>query len=344
MKRLTFLITLILAIVVLFGCKKEEEKVIAEPDQEPVEEIDEEDETEKEYTNVFPLTGLGTDDPVDYRPFGVMIENSSSARPQTGLYQADIVYEVLSEGSITRFLAFYHSEKPERIGPVRSARDYYIKLNNGYNGIYVSAGWSPAAREMIQSGQADHVNGLTYDGRYFTRAADRKAPHNLYTSYEDLMKAADHAKLKVTGEAPTQLFLNKDSMISGAEVNDIVIEYGSDINQVSYKYESETAKYLRFNGGIQTIDKEVEIPVLLDNIFIVETAHRVIPGDSAGRREVELSSGGNGVLFQKGIAIEVGWENVDGQIIPMKNGQAVGFVPGKTWINFVGSLENVSFK
>ncbi|UTW70456.1 DUF3048 domain-containing protein [Anaerobacillus sp. HL2] len=50
-------------------------------------------------------------------------------------------------------LAFFHSEKPEVIGPVRSARDYYIKLNNGYKGIYVSAGGSPQAFAMFQKGK-----------------------------------------------------------------------------------------------------------------------------------------------------------------------------------------------
>src|SRR5699024_3580120 len=87
------------------------------------------------------------------------------------------------------------------------------------------------------------------------------------------------------------------------------------------------------NDGDQTVELETDASIQLDNIFIVETTHEVI--DSEGRRAVDLDSGGNAYLLQKGTIQKVEWENKDGRILHIKDGETVGFVPGKTWINVV---------
>lgn len=347
MKRLTFGLIFLLFIILVVACSKvdktevTEEPVEIEVEVETEPEPEEEEETKEVFLNTFPLTGLGTNDEVSYRAFGVMIENTRSARPQSGIYQADLVYEVLSEATITRLLAFFHSEKPKIIGPVRSARDYYINLNNGYNGIYVSAGGSPQAFAMFQKGQVDFISGLDYDGRYFSRASSRKAPHNLYTSYENLLKAAEHAKRSLTVPVPALPFLDEDTKIDGEAAVEISINYGSSVNNVVYQYNKEENNYIRIVGGEQSLDLETEIPVLIDNIFIVEMSHKVI--DNVGRRAIDISSGGEGFLIQNGVYQAVQWQNIDGQILPVKNGEVVGFIRGKTWINVVPNLKsNVS--
>lgn len=351
MKRLTLGFILLLLVLSLFGCNKKEETIAVQPDEptkdtvETPEEIVElpepeenlEEPKEEIFKNKFPLTGLGTNDEVDYRVFGVMIENSKSARPQSGLYKADLVYEILSEGTITRLLSFYHSEKPDIIGPVRSARDYYINLNNGYNGIYVSAGGSPQAFAMFQSGKVDHISGLSYDGRYFSRSSARKAPHNLYTSYENLVKSAEHAKHSLVEPPPPLPFSEKDVSLIGEKAEEIKINYGSSINNVEYKYDEKEKKYIRIVGGTQSVDLETEVPVLIDNLFIVEMQHKII--DNVGRRSVNITSGGNGILIQNGVYQAVQWENVNGQILPKKDGEILSFLQGKTWINVVPNLD-----
>lgn len=80
-----------------------------------------------------------------------MINNHPKARPQTGLTEADIVYEVLAEGEVTRFLAIFQSSNPKLIGPVRSSRDYYIELAKGYNSLYIAHGYSPEAKNYLQT-------------------------------------------------------------------------------------------------------------------------------------------------------------------------------------------------
>ncbi len=340
MKRFTLSLILLFLIMFIVACNKDETSNVEEPVEiEVEEEVDiepGEEEDKEEFLNTYPLTGIGTNDEVNHRTFGVMIENTRSARPQSGIYQADLVYEVLSEATITRLLAFFHSERPEIIGPVRSARDYYIRLNNGYNGIYVSAGGSPQAFAMFQSGQVDFISGLDYDGRYFSRSSARKAPHNLYTSYENLLKAAEHAKRSLTVPAPPLPFLENGAIVRGDKVSEVSINYGSNANNVEYHYDDEQKKYIRMIGGEQSLDLETKNPVLIDNIFIVEMTHRVI--DDVGRRSIDTASGGEGLLFQQGVVQSVQWENVDGQILPLKDGEKVGFVPGKTWINVVPKL------
>ena len=96
-----------------------------------------------------------------------MVNNHPLARPQSGLNKADIVYEIFAEGNVTRFLAIFQSEQPEKIGPVRSARDYYIELAKGYDSLYIAHGNSPEAKKMLDNGYIDNLNGLYYDGTLF---------------------------------------------------------------------------------------------------------------------------------------------------------------------------------
>jgi hypothetical protein len=333
MKRLTIWLILLVVVMSLNACNKKDDTDLGQP-EEPQQEPE---DLPKDFLHQYPLTGFGTDENVEYRAFGVMIENSKAARPQSGLYQADLVYEILSEATITRFLAFFHSEKPEVIGPVRSAREYYIHLNNGYNGIYLSAGGSPQAKAMIENREVDHINGLTFDGKFLWRSSDRKAPHNMYTSYDNLQKAAEYTKNTLLGSVPQLTFLEDDEEVNGEPSSEISIKYGSGSNNVVYKYDQAKNHYIRFVGDEQSIDKETKSPIAINNIFIVETSHKVT--DKSGRREIDITSGGNGLLFQNGVYQHVQWENVNGQILPVRDGERIGLVKGKTWINVVPELD-----
>ena len=90
---------------------------------------------------------LGVQREVEGRAVAVMVNNHPAARPQSGLNKADIVYELLAEGDVTRFLAIFQSEQPDNMGPVRSARDYYIELAKGFDSLYIAHGNSPDAEE-----------------------------------------------------------------------------------------------------------------------------------------------------------------------------------------------------
>ncbi|WP_245408198.1 DUF3048 N-terminal domain-containing protein, partial [Rhodobium orientis] len=83
-------------------------------------------------------------------------------------------------------LAIYQSDMPEAVGPVRSAREYFIDLALGFDSILVHHGWSPGAKDRLLNGDADHINGMDHDGTLFWRADFREAPHNSYTSYKNV--------------------------------------------------------------------------------------------------------------------------------------------------------------
>ena len=129
------------------------------------------------------------------RPIAAMIDNHPYARPESGLAQADIVYEALAEGGITRFLGLFFTQPAEKIGPIRSARHYFIYWADEYNAMYAHCGGYPEAYTAIAAtGIADMDDLKGSPG--FWRNSDREAPHNLYTSTAALRAEADRRGLK----------------------------------------------------------------------------------------------------------------------------------------------------
>ncbi|HLO12812.1 MAG TPA: DUF3048 domain-containing protein [Pseudoneobacillus sp.] len=327
-------------ILLLVGCKEKEQSskpIKNEPKvEEPKQEEPAKEPAEKVYPFTYPLTGMGSDVPVDTRAVAVMINNHPKARPQSGLPKADMVFELLAEGDITRFLAVFQSEKPDRIGPVRSARDYYIELAKGLKSIYIAHGYSPEAKQMLESGFIDNLNGMKYDGSLFKRASFRKAPHNSYITYENIVKGAEKNKYSMKGAPTPYQFYTKAELdnLQGKPAKSIMVSYfSSHLFNVMFDYDEAIGKYKRFSNGQLTIDYDSKERVLLDNILILEMEHTFI--DTYGRRSINLTSGGKGYLVQKGKWNEITWKNVDGQIVPFQNGVEAKLVPGKTWINVI---------
>lgn len=335
------------ALLLLSGCSEKEKASVPE---KPVKEVEEvvQPEEQNEALYSFPLTGIASKEKTDGRAIAVMINNHPKARPQSGLNKADIVYELLAEGDITRFLAIFQSEMPTNMGPVRSARDYYVELAKGFDALYIAHGYSAEAQEMLEQGYIDNLNGMVYDGTLFKRADFRKAPHNSYITYENVLKGVKEKKYSMNQTPPAFSFLTEEESknLKGDDSSSVMITYSSGgISDSTYEFDASAGKYKRFSGGEQTIDLETKEPILLDNLFIIETDHQVV--DNVGHKEIDLDSGGNGYLLQKGKVLEVEWKNDNGRIVPVKNGEVVPFVPGKTWVNVVptkpGLQTSVSF-
>jgi hypothetical protein len=337
MKKWYVILMSIILVFTLSACKDAKDKVLEDGKVDKAEASDsKKDKKEETFSSMFPLTGVATNDDTDYRAVAVMVNNHWNARPQSGLHKADIVYEVLAEGELTRFLAIFQSEKPDVVGPVRSARDYYIELSQGYNALYVAHGYSPEAKEILYSGTVDHLNGMDYDGSLFRRADFRKAPHNSYITFENIEKGMEKVGADQTDDLDMLPFLTKTSAdaLEGEAVKEVLIDYSRG-ETVEFSYNSKKKTYDRSSNNEPTIDRETETPISVSNVFIVEAAHRVI--DDAGRREINLTSGGDAILIQNGVAQEISWKNENGRIVP--DGGA--FIPGKTWINIVPSgMEN----
>jgi len=207
----------IAAVLALSACggKPQAEPVegpeVHSPVQPPAEDVPEPAAPEPApYT--APLTGLAVEAPVTQRPLAVMINNAPAARPQSGLSQADIVYEVLAEGGITRLIGIFQSQAGiEKIGPIRSIRPYLIRLGESYGGVLVHAGGSPEAYSIIQKQGKQDLDEIGNAGAFFWRAKDRKAPHNLYSSDEKLREAAAKLGYDQQVQVPQYSFLAEES-------------------------------------------------------------------------------------------------------------------------------------
>lgn len=327
MKKLYIFLTVILSIFLFTACSKATNDDVAKSPEE---------ETSDPILYTYPLTGVETDEEPTNRAVAVMVNNHPKARPQSGLHEADIVFEILAEGDITRFLAIYQSSLPERVGPVRSAREYYFRLAESYGAIYVYHGAATFVDQMILNEGIDFLNGAQYDNdrELFIRESFRVAPHNSYMLFNETYNRAESKGYEVTTTHNPLPFLDEDETVSGENAERVKVTYFTNTT-VQYEYDESTKTYKRFSDGEQSIDLETEKPIELNNIFIIETSHEVIDGE--GRRAVDLESGGYGYLLQQGKMQYVEWENRNGQIIPVKDGEIIPFVKGKTWVNVIQS-------
>ncbi|QUW23639.1 DUF3048 domain-containing protein [Sporosarcina sp. Marseille-Q4063] len=342
------LIYILLAILLVSACSKDQAQ---EPDTEPTDPTTKEPTEEPVEEPVLykaPFTGVMSEEESLRRPVAVMINNHPLARPQSGLSDADIVYELITEGNVTRLLALFQSELPEQIGPVRSARDYFIHIAKGLDAFYVAHGYSPDALDLLNSGYVDHVNGMRYDGTLFKRSSDRKAPHNSYISNDSIKTAEEttNSSMEINKMPSLSFHESIESAKIGDNATSIVVQNGKHPDYTStYSYNEENGTYDRTVNGIVTIDKTNDEPLALSNVLVFEAEHQTI--DNEGRQTIDLELGGKALLFQAGIVKEIEWVNLDGILTPFENGDPANLVPGKTWIHVIktnpGIGTNVSY-
>ncbi len=330
------------ATVLLSACGNEQQT--KEQNVQP-EEVTEEQVEVKEVVlpYVTPFTGERVASEIKMRPILATINNHPQARPQSGLASADVVYEMLAEGDVTRFLVLFQSEIPQNIGPVRSARDYFIDLAAGLDAFYLAHGYSPEAQTMLYNGVVDNLNGMQYDGTLFKRSSDRKAPHNSYISGENVRLGAEKigASLLYQKKVSYTFYEEDENVNIGMQVNQFNVNYSNnDQFNSSYTYNPADETYSRQSGGIETVDFLTNEPIALSNILVFEMDHSII--DNVGRRDINLTSGGSAYLFHKGAMREILWENRDGVLKAIEaNGNEVKLVPGKTWVHFVPSYPGI---
>ena len=273
--------------------------------------------------------------PFGSRPLSIMVENSEGARPQSGLDKANIVYEVLAEGGITRFLAIYYDQDTEEVGPVRSARPYFVSKSLEHQAIYVHVGGSEEAYNFIKEENIDDINEFV-DFQPFWRAQDRMPPHNLYTSTTKLRKEANKlGYIEMIKKQEYQFEIDRNERLTGRETNSIVIPYNNTY-KVSYRYQPNSTRYLRFMNDEPHIDARTKEQLAADNIIIQFADTKII--DKEGRLAVDFIGKGKGLLFFKGNSEEIIWEKQDLQsrtIFMYKEGNRIALTPGSVWIQIV---------
>lgn len=259
----------------------------------------------------------------------VVINNYPSARPSSGLQEADIIYEFLVEGGTTRYLAVFKTKHLENfdIGPIRSLRPYFAVQSLEYGGIIAHSGYSVRTMEMISGLGIFQIGDV---GNNFWRDRSRRAPHNLYTSIDNLYRVA----LNRIDVVERVYELDKEVKVGYQLGQTVNINY-SGHNRVSYLYDDNKGVYYRYINDNPHSDRETGEQYYADRIIIRETSHRNVPGPEA-LVDIDLQGVGEGLLYEKGRKYYITWENPGRETtyyytpdIPVES------IPGTTWIQVV---------
>jgi hypothetical protein len=286
---------------------------------------------------VAPYSGRMVEKSVlEKRPIAVMIENHPDSRPQSGLNDADIVYETIAEGGITRFLALYHSKESELIGPVRSARSYFVEWADSYDALYAHVGGSKEAISLINKLSISDLNQF-YLGKYFWRDSTRWAPHNVYTTTEKLRQAAKSKRYKTeTSEINGYLFKDdvEESLRPGSQK--FTVNFNANFAP-TYTYSIECNCYARSIKGVSQIDKKTKKKVIAKNVVVMfsDLGSSYLRGTAY--TTITTTGTGAAYLYQDGVKKIGTWKRVPGKPLRFydSGGKEFELNSGTTWIDVV---------
>lgn len=243
------------------------------------------------------------------RPFAVMIDNVSAARPQTGIDKAYILYELLVEGGLTRIMAVFKDADVKQIGPVRSSRHYYLDYAMENDAIYVHYGWSPQAQSDISSLKINNLNGLANPSNMFWRDYTyHKGEHTAYTSTDKILKAAEKKKYRTTSD-DSQLLKYSEKSVTMPETNvanSVRVDFSNSV-YTTFEYDETNKVYLR--SANKTAHKTTSGDQLAaKNIIAYSVPYGHISDDVKGRQEMENLGTGTGYFITEGKYMEITWE------------------------------------
>ncbi len=293
------------------------------------------------------LSGLQITDPnLNKKPVtAVMIENSIDARPQSGLADAGVVFEAQAEGGVTRFMALYQDTAPNNIGPVRSARPYYVQWALGFDAAYAHVGGSPDALSDITAWHAKDMNQF-YNGDYYHRVSTRPSPHNVYTSIGTL-NALENKKgfgSMFTG-FPRSV---KETPSAQPTANSIDFAISSATYNPHYDYDNAANAYKRSEGGAVQTDansgQQLEPKVVI--AIVVPLSRGALDASGAYYSDYNVLGTGTAYIFQNGIVTAGQWhknDNASQITFTDATGIAIPLNRGQTWISAVSAATQVKY-
>ncbi len=293
-----------------------------------------------------PLDGRIVKDPaaIKRRPLLVKVENLSDARPQSGLDRADIVYESMAEGGITRFAAFFLCQDADQIGPVRSARLQDIDFISEYDALFAHVGTSDAYANEASSSIAD-LDQFFHEDAY-ERVDWRDMPHNVYTSTKKLRDLA----VTLGYEKEVVLTSLKFGTVKKQQAaNAIDIPYLADC-AVHYNFDAKSGTYLRSVAGQPHTDKVTgkqlsPVSVIVQYVDYTSSSS----GEDYGMGDTQtmgLIGSGRALIFTGGGVIEGTWSRsgqTDRTVYTDAKGEPVRLNRGQIWIEFVPSSWDITY-
>jgi len=267
--------------------------------------------------------------------YSIMIENHVDSRPPAGLSKANLVYEAMAEGAITRFLAVYDSATQlDRIGPVRSTRKYFVDWAQEFDSVHVHIGGSPEALDLLKVRPVYDLNEF-FNGAYFWRDNNRLAPHNVYTSADLLHQAIEKKQWDIKPDFHGWQFKSEAELKDRPDSQEILIDFIGESYLVKWVYNKDDNNYQRYLGGKLHQDEDGS-QITAKNIAVMYTGSSVY--DDEGRRRMTTVGEGEAVVFLDGKAIEGFWKRPDLDSRTRfydKDGNEIAFNPGITWIEVV---------
>ena len=293
------------------------------------------------------LTGLPiTDASVNDKPVtAVMIENSTDARPQSGLDQAGVVFEAVAEGGITRFVALFQDSSPAYVGPVRSVRPYYLQWLMGFDAAVAHVGGSPEAISDIKNWGTKNLD-QEYNGSFFHRITSRFAPHNVYTSLSNLN--ALETKLGYGKSNYTSFLRKPDAPSKTPNATSIDFNISGYTYNPHYDYDAATNTYKRSEAGKphMEVDENGTQTQIAPKVVVALIMPQGIEADGLHSSYGTIGSG-QAFVFQDGIVTQGTWHKASTNAnitFTDANNQPLKFNAGQTWLTALGAASRVTYK
>lgn len=299
-----------------------------------------------------PLTGrLVTPDVARRHAIAVMIDDHPDARPQSGFNDASVVWQAPAEGGIPRYMMVFQDRVPPSVGPVRSARQYYIAWAAEWDAVYAHVGGSPQAlqtlREQGRGQLVYNADEFRWGGIYFHRTRDRFAPHNVYTSGKELWQLAGRLGAK-KGEMKAAWKFAPDRLLSlrpkGGTITTVY-----PWNTITYRYDRKTNTYRRsVSGEKRQMDRGREKPVGPKNVVVMVMSFGPLnDGSKKHRLEAQFVGKGTAWIATNGKTIKGTWRKTS-MTSPTrfydKNGKQVTLTVGQTFVQVMPRGSKITIK
>ncbi|MBI5413962.1 DUF3048 domain-containing protein [Candidatus Peregrinibacteria bacterium] len=276
---------------------------------------------------------------------GIMIDNLLSARKgQVGIDESPLVVEAVAEGGITRFLAFFSSrQNTEKVGPIRSARPYFLDFLKPLHGAFVHAGGSDEVLAELRTLRSilDIDDGyFSLENPTFWRDLEYPAPHNLFTSLAEIRRYITSSKDTNSLSVLIENIWNFSRIpLSAEKVLKIRTNFSAPEYIADWVWDEERESFVRSQ-------ESSSLDISVQNLVVMEARMWPIPDDPKGRMKMENIGTGNILFFQNGSFIRGTWKKSsrDAQIQFFDlDKNPISFLAGKTWIAILDDLQKLSF-
>ena len=275
------------------------------------------------------------------RPIAVMIDNHDDARPQVSINKAYVVYEIIVEGGFTRMMPIFKGQDVDQIGPVRSARHYFLDYALENDAIYVHFGQSPQAGSDIKNLNVNDIEGIYYSSNDFVRVKGKYAPHNVMVSTKKILKIAEEKGYRTTSNEKSVLKYNAYGVDLDSEnmAEKVSIPFSNSQN-VTFEYDADNKVYVKYANNKKQVDWVTKEDVTFKNVIVTFIENYTLKDTENKARQGLLNTGEKkGYYITNGKAIEITctkdarasktvYKDLDGKEIEVNDGNTyIGICP-----------------